>query len=122
MARDTNLYMFLTGLGIGALGAILLAPAAGSETRGMVLNAANDASDRIKDGIAKGNELVDQGLAKSNDLLARGSEFVGGLQNKVNDAVGASKKAMDNVVTQSKDLAHSTGEELESAGQRLQSV
>jgi len=108
MANDNNLYMFLTGLGVGALGAILLAPAAGSETRSKVLAAANDAGDRIKEG------------------LAQGSDFVDGIKDKVNDAVNAtvdgSKKAMDTVVDDSKEYAHSTGQQMENTGRQLQNV
>ncbi len=130
MAKDTNIYMFLTGLGVGALGAILLAPAAGSETRGMVLAAANDAGDRIKDGWAKGGEYVGDVQAKVkgavNDGLARGSDLVDGVQTQVNDAVNAtadaSKKAKDSVVNESREYAHSAGQELENAGKRLQNV
>ena len=104
MAKETNFYMFVAGFSMGAVGALLLAPAAGIDTRNKVWCAANDASDRLKEGWAKGNEFID------------------GIHTKVNDTVAASKRTVDEVVGQSKDVVRTAGRQLEMAGQRLQQI
>jgi len=121
-----NVALFLAGLGIGVAGAILLAPAAGDQTRGKIRDMANRAGDAVKDGAKNlgdkaGQTLEEQGLTWNN-LQDKGSKIMGDMKDKAKDkidnAADAAKKGVDTVADKSKDAAHKAGKKMEETGKQ----
>ena len=85
MNRD-GLANFLLGLGIGVGLGMLFAPKSGEETRGLILEKADEGKDYLKKQTA---DLRD----KSGDLIDKGREALGRQKDTLNDAIQAGKQA-----------------------------
>src|SRR5215468_6075230 len=55
-----KLVFFLTGAGIGAVLALLLAPKSGRETRDLIARTATDSRDYITNKVTEGRQVVEQ--------------------------------------------------------------
>lgn len=105
MATNDNIVIFLTGLAIGSIGALLLTPVSGAEARVRIQQGKDKATGYLKDRSAA---LVDSAGEAIN--------------HKVNVMASATGKVSDHLVAKSTDFLHSAGNTLQDAGQRLQSV
>lgn len=65
--RGGEVWAFCAGAFIGAVAAILFAPAKGSETRAKIRQAAEDA-------YSKGEQLVESGRVEADKLISKGRE------------------------------------------------
>jgi gas vesicle protein len=85
MDRD-GIANFLLGLGIGVGIGMLFAPKSGEETRGMIMDKANEGTDYLK--------RQTQGMRESaNDLIDKGRDMIGRQRDNLNDAIEAGKQA-----------------------------
>jgi len=85
MDRD-GLANFFLGLGIGVGIGMLFAPKSGEETRGMIMNKADEGKEYLK---KQTSGLVDS----ANDLMDKGREMIGRQKDTLNDAIEAGKRA-----------------------------
>jgi len=85
MDRD-GLANFFLGLGIGVGIGMLFAPKSGEETRGMIMNKADEGKEYLK---KQTSGLVDS----ANDLVDKGREMIGRQKDTLNDAIEAGKRA-----------------------------
>ncbi|HOA05547.1 MAG TPA: YtxH domain-containing protein [Candidatus Fermentibacter daniensis] len=65
--RGGEVWAFFAGAFVGAVAAILFAPARGSETRAKIRQAAEEA-------YSKGGQLVESGRAEADRLISKGRE------------------------------------------------
>ncbi|MES1262377.1 MAG: YtxH domain-containing protein [Acidobacteriota bacterium] len=93
MNRD-GLANFLLGLGVGVGLGMLFAPKSGEETRGLILNKADEGKDFLK---KQTSELRDNAA----DLLDKGREAIHRQKDTLNDAIEAGKQAYREKVEQS---------------------
>ncbi|MGC8529585.1 MAG: YtxH domain-containing protein [Leptospirillia bacterium] len=69
--NDTGLALFLTGLAVGAALGVLLAPAAGNETRKRISHKVRSLKEAVEDEFAEGLEKIKGELPeKNNDRYA----------------------------------------------------
>ncbi|HUQ91197.1 MAG TPA: YtxH domain-containing protein [Bryobacteraceae bacterium] len=130
MDKDDRMIWFVAGLGIGAAGALLAAPASGRETRARLRDRAEAAGDYMKQRTEKltesGAALISQGSQAVSETVARGRDVVSGLKEKIqgtyNEGSAAAKEATDAAVDKTRDLAHEAGRSMERGGKRLQEV
>lgn len=85
MDRD-GLANFFLGLGIGVGLGMLFAPKAGTETRELILNKADQGKDFIKKQTANLQDTA-------TSLVDKGRDIVGRQRDNINDAVQAGKQA-----------------------------
>ena len=83
---------FLAGLGVGAAGALLYAPASGGETRQRIRDTASSGSQAIRD---RADTLKQQ----ANEVLDRGAQVVDRAKREVTDAVNAGRQAFEEART-----------------------
>jgi gas vesicle protein len=83
---------FLAGLGVGAAGALLYAPASGGETR-----------QRIRDKATEGTQAVRERATilrqQATEVLDSGSQVIDRAKHEVNDAVNAGRQAFEEART-----------------------
>jgi gas vesicle protein len=84
---------FLFGLGVGIGIGMLLAPAAGAETRDLLWAKADEGREYLRQ---RSSELRDS----ASDLIERGKEAVGRQRDNISDAVEAGKQAYRETVGQ----------------------
>ncbi|HWC00066.1 MAG TPA: YtxH domain-containing protein [Bryobacteraceae bacterium] len=115
MTNTKRVVMLFTGMGLGAAGALLLAPEPGDRTR-----------RRIRKNVGKANEYVREQAEVIGDTVAKGVDSVNQLTERVKDTVddvtAAARKAADNLVDRSIDVVHDAGKKLAEGGKRLQRV
>ncbi len=92
MYRIEHLTSFLVGLGIGAAGALLLAPESGIRTRRRIVRLASSTGETLRE------QAEELGFAAKN----------------------ATDKVVDQVVDRSGEVAHRMGKTMEEGGKRLQ--
>jgi gas vesicle protein len=85
MNKD-GLANFFLGLGIGVGIGMLFAPKSGEETRGLLLDKADEGKEYLKKQTSK---LGDS----ANDLLDKGRDIIGKQKDNLNDALEAGKQA-----------------------------
>jgi gas vesicle protein len=85
MTKD-GLANFFLGLGIGVGIGMLFAPKSGEETRGLLLDKADEGKEYLKKQTSK---LGDS----ANDLLDKGRDIIGKQKDNLNDALEAGKQA-----------------------------
>lgn len=130
VVRNDRFVMFVTGLGIGIAGALLLAPQSGAELRSRLRGGADQTKDYLKERVGALSQTVGDTVAQGkqglSNTLARGRDSMSDLRDKVKekvrDAADVAEKAGDKVVGKSKDLAHDAGRKMEEGGKRLQQV
>jgi gas vesicle protein len=81
-----NVFYFLTGVGIGALVGVLLAPHSGKKTRELIADQAVESRDYL---VRKGTELREQ----ASDYVERGKEVLTDQRDHLVAAVAAGKQA-----------------------------
>ena len=89
MSEDNGTSMigvFLAGLGIGAVIALLFAPRSGKETRDMILQKAEEGKDFVK---TKGEEIRKQ----AEDAVEKGKDLVNKQKELLSAALEAGKQA-----------------------------
>jgi gas vesicle protein len=91
MEDDNKLSFFFLGLGLGVAAGMLFAPKAGSETRELLMNKADEGKEFIK---RRGGDLKDT----ANDLVDRGRNLMGRQKDNLNAAVEAGKQAYRDTV------------------------
>ena len=95
-ASDKFLF-FLTGAGIGAVLALLLAPKSGRETRELLTRTANDGRDFIANKVTEGRQVVDEKRRKLGDdftsFLDKSKEAVQRQKEQLTAAFEAGKAA-----------------------------
>lgn len=92
MNRD-GLANFLLGLGVGVGLGMLFAPKSGEETRGLIMNKADEGKDYLK---KQTSELRDT----AGDLIDKGREVISRQKDTLNDAIEAGKQAYREKVEQ----------------------
>jgi len=100
MAEDSKglgLALFLAGLGVGALVAILYAPKSGRETREDIARGAREGTEylrtRSKQAAEQVSTLVDKGKEQVGEYMQRGRSFVDDQSHRVAAAVDAGREA-----------------------------
>jgi len=83
---SSNFVYFLTGLGIGALIGILLAPQSGERTREILTERAEEGREYL---LRKGREVREQ----ASSLVDRGKETVAQQRDQLSAAIDAGKQA-----------------------------
>jgi gas vesicle protein len=122
--KDNTITIFLTGLGIGAAAALILAPHSGAELRGRIRRRADEALDYAKD---RANAVADQvhtavagGKRNLGDQAAELESAVSHLGDKAKDTVDhaarVAKKATDRILAKSKDLTDQAITAMENEG------
>jgi gas vesicle protein len=91
MEDDNKLSFFFLGLGLGVAAGMLFAPKAGSETRELLMNKADEGKEFIK---RRSGDLKDT----ANDLVDRGRNLMGRQKDNLNAAVEAGKQAYRDTV------------------------
>ena len=91
---------FLAGLGVGAAGALLYAPASGGETRERIRDTASSGSQAIRD---RANTLKQQ----ATDVVDGGAQVVDRAKREVTDAVNAGRQAFTEARTPKTAAANS---------------
>jgi gas vesicle protein len=87
---------FLVGMGVGAVAAMLFAPQAGSETRGMIAGKAGESRDYLRH--QSGNIRDSAG-----ELVQRGRELVNRQRDHLREALDAGKQAYHETVDRPPD-------------------
>jgi gas vesicle protein len=85
MNKD-GLANFFLGLGIGVGIGMLFAPKSGQETRGLLMDKADEGKEYLRQQTSK---LGDS----ANDLLGKGRDIIGKQKENLNDAIEAGKQA-----------------------------
>jgi len=85
MNKD-GLANFFLGLGIGVGIGLLFAPKSGEETRGLLMNKADEGKEYLKQQSSK---LGDS----ANDLLSKSRDIIGKQKENLNEAIEAGKQA-----------------------------
>jgi gas vesicle protein len=127
MRKSEYLAPFLAGLGLGVAASVLLAPEAGSKTRGRIRDIASRAGDAVKAGaehLGAAEEIVEKcnltWREEHNERSKTLSDMKDKAKEKIDDAADAAKNAAGRVIDKSTDVAHSAGEKMEEGGKRLQ--
>ena len=128
MSKSDSLVLFLAGLGLGGVAAVLLASEAGRKTRHRVSDIARRTADAIQTQAVNLGETAEDVIQQGTSTWIRHenkrSETMSDLKDKAKEkidvAAEAAKKATEIVIDKSKDAAHSAGQKLEEGGKRLQ--
>jgi gas vesicle protein len=94
----SHVAMFLAGLGIGAVVALLLAPRSGKETRDMIAQKAEEGRDFVT---CKTEEIRKQ----AEDAVEKGKDLVNKQKDLLSAALEAGKQAYQDEKTKSKVVA-----------------
>ena len=92
-----GLYCFLTGLGSGLALGILFAPRSGGESRRLIGQKAQQATDRLKATVDQGQEYIERRgtdlRSQANELIDQGKEAVHRKTDQLTRAVAAGTEA-----------------------------
>ena len=113
MSKIDHLALFLTGVGIGATAAIMMAPEAGIRTRRRLGCLASDTSDALNEYTANLGDELNERTRSMSDLKDKAKQRVDGAADAV---IRATRQATESV----KEAAHWTGKMMEEGGKRLQ--
>lgn len=112
MVSVKNISNFLTGAAVGAVAALLLAPASGEETRSKIMKSKQGAEDSFSD-------MISEGRKSWNKLKGRAADTVEVAQDEMDDflthLLGEGQKAWKkakNSATEVADNAKATAKEL----------
>jgi gas vesicle protein len=94
----SHIGMFIAGLGIGAVVALLFAPRSGQETRDMIVQRAEEGRDYVK---AKTDEVRRQ----AEDAVEKGKDLVTKQKELLSAALEAGKQAYQDEKSKAKPVA-----------------
>lgn len=104
---------FVAGALIGAGVALLFAPQAGTETRGLLRNYANRAKDELME---KGEETWDAAVERGKEYYDKGEEVVRNAGRSTREVIQRGEEAVKDAGRSAKEFANQTQEAVRDAG------
>ena len=89
MNKD-GLANFFLGLGVGVGIGLLFAPKTGEETRGMIMNKADEGKEYLK---KQASDLRENAGGMASDLVDKGRDMINKQKDSLNEAIEAGKQA-----------------------------
>ena len=90
-----NLWAFITGALVGAGVALLFAPQAGSQMRGLLRDYATRAKDEFDEAVDRGAEVLDNTVERGQEFVEKGKEALHETGRQAKGFAEAGRKAVN---------------------------